>query len=110
MAHQQPDFETKDVLGKTRHFNSSVGVTSDLVPAIEAGKISKVYIKNSNDNSFNKKLKVAFDGGTDYITLQKGEYFLWNPKNNNSNTPITQIRVEGSESNVVYEIIMDFEP
>lgn len=110
MAHESPDFETKDVLGKTEQFTGSVGTSSALVPAVAGKKISKAFVKNANSNSFNKGLKVAFDGQANYVLLQKGEFMTWEPKNNNSNSPITQIRIEGTESGVNYEIIMDFEP
>lgn len=110
MGHATPEFETQDVLGKTRHFNGSVGTTPALVPDPAQGKITKVYVRNSNSNSFNKTLGVAFDGQLDYLTLQKGEWKEWEPKKNNSGAPITQIRIVGSEASVDYEILMDFEP
>jgi hypothetical protein len=110
MAHQAPDFETKDVLGTTQHFNGGVGLVSALVPSIAGKKLSRVVIRNSNSNSFNKLLKIALDGNNTYWTLQKGETMEWFPKSNASNSPITQIRIEGSEEIVSYEIIMDFEP
>ena len=110
MAHQSPEFEQQDVLGKTRHFNGSVGTSSVLVPVAPLGKITRAYIKNDISNSFFQTLKVALDGNTDYVTLQQGEYIEWGPKNNASGTPIQQIRIEGSSANTNYEIIMDFEP
>ena len=110
MAHAVPEFESKHVLGKTQHFNGSVGVASALVPAAPGKKISRVFVKNANTNSFSKELKVAMDGGTDYLNLQKGEWVDWVPKNNNSNMPILQVRILGSVDTVAYEILMDFEP
>jgi hypothetical protein len=110
MAHQAPDFETKDVYGKTQHFSGSVGTSSLLVPAVAGNKISSILIKNPASNGVNDILSVAFDGGTTYITLKRGEFAAWSPKNNASNTPITQVRIIGSSASVNYESVMDFEP
>lgn len=100
----------QDVLGKTKHYNGTIGLASALVPAVSGDKISQVIVKNSNSNAFSRVIYVAVDGGTDYFTLQKGESLIWHPKNNASSTPITQIRILGDAASVAYEIIMDFEP
>jgi hypothetical protein len=110
MAHESPDFETKDVLGATQHFNGSVGLTSTLVPAVSTKKISTVLVRNPATNGVNDVLFVAFDGGTVYLSLKRGEFAAWSPKNNSSNMPVMQIRILGSSANVAYETIMDFEP
>lgn len=110
MGHQAPDFETKDVLGNTQHFNGSVGVVSALVPAAPGGKISNILIRNPATNSVNAVLYIAFDGQTTYLSLRRGEFAAWSPRNNASNSPITQVRVLGSAAGVAYEIIMDTEP
>lgn len=110
MAHQAPDFETKDVYGKTQHFNGSVGLSDLLVPAVATNKISNVLVRNPATNGINDVLYVAFDGGTTYLSLKRGEFAAWSPRNNQSNMPITQIRILGSSAVTNYEIIMDFEP
>jgi hypothetical protein len=110
MSHANPEFESKDVLGKTRHFNGSVGVSSALIPSVSGDKISTVLIKNSQSNLSTSILYVAFDAGTDYFPLRRGEFINWSPKANNSGTPITQIRILGSAAGIAYEAIMDFEP
>jgi hypothetical protein len=110
MAHQAPDFETKDVYGKTQHFAGSVGLSSVLVPAVAGNKISSILVKNPSINGTTAIISVAFDGGTTYLTLKRGEFASWSPKNNSSNSPITQIRIVGSEATTYYEIIMDSEP
>jgi len=110
MSHQAPDFETKDVYGKTQHFSGSVGVSSVLVPAVAGNKISNILIKNPATNNVTTILSVAFDGGTTYLTLKRGEFAAWSPKNNTSNTPIVQVRILGSTAVTFYEIVMDFEP
>lgn len=111
MAHQTPEFESKDVLGKTKHYNGSgVVATPALVPTVAIGKISTVLVRNPATNQVNDKIYVAFDGGTDYLTLSRGEFVAWSPKNNLSGTPISQIRIAVSRDGALYEAIMDFEP
>lgn len=110
MAHQLPEFETKDVLGKTQHFNGVVGSPNSLVPSIAGDKISSVLVRNPATNGINDVLYVAFDGGTTYLSLKRGEFAAWSPKNNGSGMPIKQVRVSGSSPSVEYEIVVDFEP
>ncbi len=109
MSHTAPEMDTRDTLGKTIHYAGSVGLTSALVPPTIGDKLGSVIVRNPNTNNINTTLKVAFDGGTTYITLSRGEFVAWYPKNNASNTPITQIRILGSVDVTYYEIIMDFE-
>lgn len=110
MAHASPDFETKDVLGVTQHFNGVVGNSPVLIPNIADKKISRVVVRSSNSNSFNRILKVAIDGGASYWNLQVGEVIEWLPKNDSLGNPIKQIALLGDPSNTDYEVIMDFEP
>jgi len=111
MAHQTPDFETKDVLGKTKHFNGTLLTTSsNLIPSVTEGKISSVIVRNPATNQVNDKIYVAFDGGTTYLTLSRGEFVGWSPKSNSSGTPIQQIRLYSSRDGAAFESIFDFEP
>lgn len=110
MAHIAPDFETKDVLGKTLHFNGVVGSPNTLVPSSPGDKISNILIRNPGTNGINDILYVAFDGGSTYLSLKRGEFAAWSPKSNSANMPIKQVRVMGSSATVEYEIVMDFEP
>ena len=110
MAHQQPEFETKDVLGTTQHYSGSVGLTSALVPAVADKKISNVLVRSPATNSATSVLYVAFDGQTTYLSLKRGEFAAWSPRNNQSNSPITQIRILGAAVGTNYEIIVDYEP
>jgi hypothetical protein len=109
MAHVQPEMDIRDTLGKTIHYSGTVGLTSALVPPAIGDKLGSVIVRNPQTNGINTTLKVAFDGGTTYITLGRGEFVGWYPKNNASGTPITQIRILGSVAATNYEIIADFE-
>lgn len=110
MAHQSPEFEQKDVLGTTQHYNGSVGLVSSLVPAVAGKKISNVLVRSPATNSVSSVLYVAFDGQSVFLSLKRGEFAAWSPKNDQSNNPISQIRVLGSSASVAYEIIVDYEP
>lgn len=110
MSHQQPEFETKDILGTTQHFNGSVGLVSALVPSVAGAKISNILIRNPATNSSSAVLYIAFDGGVTYLSLKRGEFAAWSPRNNTSNSPINQVRILGSAAGTVYEIIVDTEP
>lgn len=111
MAHQTPEFESKDVLGKTKHYNGATTIVAPvLVPTTSLGKISTVLVRNPASNQVNDKIYVAFDGNSTYLTLSRGEFVVWSPKNNESGTPITQIRIAVSRDGVNYETLFDFEP
>ena len=109
MSHIAPEVDTRDTLGKTQHFNGTVGLTSALVPSTPQGKLGSVLVRNPNSNGVTEVLYVSFDGGTTYLSLSRGEFAGWYPKSNSSGTPIQQVRVLGSTADVNYEIIMDFE-
>ena len=110
MAHQIPDFETTDLQGKTLHYNGTVGLTAVPVPSVIVSKIANVLIRNPNSNGITEVLYFSFDGGANFVSLARGEFAGWSPRNTASNSPITQIYVKGSTSAVDYEIVMDFEP
>lgn len=110
MAHLSPDFETKDVLGKTIPYVGTVGTLNLTLPAVVVGKISDVLIRNPDSNGVTVKLLFSFDGGVSFFSLGRGEYIGWSPKNNASDTPINQIVVKGSSATTNYEILMNFEP
>lgn len=111
MADKAPDFETKDLSGVTQHFVGSVALVPALIPAVSDKKISDVLVRvptNGNQNA--RRLKVAFDGGTDYLTLSPGEFVGWTPRSNTSNTPISQIAIVGTNATpTLYEIVVNFE-
>lgn len=110
MAHNTPDFETKDVLGKTLPFTGNVGTSNLTLPAASAGKISEVLIRNPGTNLVTTKLYLSFDGGATFFSLSRGEFIGWSPKNNASNTPIDQIVIKGSVAVTAYEILINVEP
>lgn len=110
MAHNAPDFETKDVLGKTLPFSGTVGTSNLTLPAVSQGKISECLIRNPDTNLITTKLLLSFDGGLNFFSLSRGEFLAWSPKNDASNNPINQIVIKGSAATTKYEIIINVEP
>lgn len=110
MSHNTPDFETKDILGKTLPFAGGVSLTNVSLPPTSQGKISEVLVRNPNTNLITTKLFLSFDGGSTFFSLSRGEFIGWSLKNNASNTPIDQIVIKGSIVNTQYEVIINVEP
>lgn len=110
MAHAQPDFETKDVLGKTLQYVASVGLAPIALPSVAGAKISEVLIRNPKQNMITTDLFYSFDGGVTFLTLGRGEFVGWTLKNNASDMPITQIFIKGSNATTYYEVIINSEP
>ena len=110
MAHATPDFETKDVLGKTLQFSGTVGLSNLTLPAVSEGKISEFLLRNPDTNNITTKLLLSLDGGTSFFSLARGEFIGWTPKNNASNMPIEQLIIKGSAVSTFYELIVNVEP
>lgn len=110
MAHASPEFEQKDVLGKTLPYTGTVGLSNLTLPASSQGKISDVLLRNPDTNGINTKLYLSFDGGTTFFSLSRGEFIGWSPKNNASNTPIDQVVIKGSVALTNYEMLINVEP
>jgi hypothetical protein len=110
VPHEQPDFETKDVLGKTLQFSGNVGLSNLTLPASLQGKISEFLLRNPDTNNITTKLFLSLDGGTSFFSLARGEFIGWSPKSNASNTPIQQLVIKGSVASTAYELIVNVEP
>jgi hypothetical protein len=110
MAHETPDFETKDVLGKTLQYSGNVGLSNLTLPAVSEGKISEFLLRNPDTNNITTKLLLSLDGGTTFFSLARGEFIGWSPKNTVANMPINQIVIKGSVAVTAYELIINVEP
>jgi hypothetical protein len=110
MAHSAPDFETKDVYGKTIQLVGTVTTIVSLFPSPQVGRIQQVLIRNPDNNGVNDVLLYNLDGTSNFFRLKRGEYIGWVLKNNPSNTPITQIQLKSLSGTVSYEILINVEP
>ena len=110
MAHQLPDFETKDVLGKTVQLVGSCSTSPVLLPDPAIGKISDVLIRNPDTNGINDVLLYNLDGTSNFSRLKRGEFVGWTLKNNGSGTPITQITIKSLSGTINYEVVVNVEP
>jgi hypothetical protein len=108
--HRPPEFEQKDILGKTRQFAGTVGTSNLTLPAAPLGVISEFLIRNPDTNNITTKLLLSLDGGITFFTLGRGEFLIWSPKNNESDMPIQQIVIKGSSPTTFYELLANFEP
>lgn len=110
MSHQTPDFETKDVLGKTLQYAGTVGTSNLTLPPTVQGKISEMLLRNPDTNNITTKLLLSFDGGASFFSLARGEFIGWTPKNNASDMPIEQVVIKGSAAVTNYELLINVEP
>ena len=110
MAHQSPDFETKDVLGKTFQLVGAVTVSPLLVPSTVQGKIQDVLIRNPGNNNITDILLYDLNGQGNFSRLARGEFIGWTPKNTPGGDPINQITIKSLSGTMNYEIIVNVEP
>lgn len=104
MVEVAPQFETKDDLGSTTQFASTVGTTPVQVPASAGTKISEILIRCETDNTpVTKRLLWSLDNVT-YHALAPGEFIGWEPQGT-----ILQIYLKGNTSGVAYEVVMNRE-
>lgn len=113
MAHQIPEWEVRDVQGKTEQRASSVSNSpagGTLIPAVAGARIEQILVRCKSDQNINRRLYVDLTGQTNYMTLSPGEFVGWDLRSNTSGSPITQIRVLGdSASATAYELIINYE-
>lgn len=103
-ADASPGFETQDLDGATTHYSGTVGTTAVAIPAVAGSVISEVVIKCPYQTPVSKKLLVSFDGGTNFFTLDPGDFIGWSVKGRR-----TQIHIKGSTAGVAYDVILNRE-
>ncbi len=113
MAHQIPEWEVRDVQGKTEQIIGTVNNApggGTLVPSSPGPRIEQVLVRCKSDQNNARRLLVDVTGQANYLTLSPGEYLGWDLRSNMSGSPITQIRIlGGSASNTAYEIVINYE-
>lgn len=104
MGYQESQFETRDTVGTTTHFNGTVGTSATAVPGSATTVISELRVVCPIDQEDGKHLLVSFDSGTTFIDLYRGGFLDWTPKGDKR-----QIHIKGSKANTKYQIVMNRE-
>lgn len=99
-----PAFELQDLDGSTAHFSGTVGTSAIALPTVAGNIISEVVIKCPFQTPVTKTLKVSFDGGTSFFTLDPGEFIGWSAKGS-----LRQIYIKGGVAGVTYDILLNRE-
>jgi hypothetical protein len=110
MAHANPDFETKDVLGKTFQQVGTVTTSPLLLPVVPTTQISEVLIRNPGNNNPNDVLLYDFTGQGNFSRLTRGEFVGWSVKTSPGGSSITQITIKSLLGTINYEVIVNVEP
>jgi hypothetical protein len=100
MANVIGQHEISDNEGSTVIFSGTATTTPANVPSVAGNVISGAGI--SNTGSVN--LRVSFDGGSTFTTVEKKTFLSWNIKGQ-----VTQIVVETLTGSTTYEIIANLE-
>lgn len=95
--------ETQDLIGTTAHYNGIVGTTQINIPTTAGNVISEVLLK-CPAQSGQKQCFISFDGGTNFFTLEEGEFIGWAYKGEQK-----QVQIKGSAASTEYQIIVNFE-
>ena len=104
-AASSSQFEQKDLLGSTVQYLLTVGLSSQLVPAVADKTIAEVLVRCSADQPNARRCQVAFDNSTNWITLRPGEFVGWGVKGYQK-----QITVLGNNASTSIEVIINYEP
>lgn len=104
MANEVAQFETRDIVGSTSHFDGTADATGESIPSVAGNEISECIVKNVLSNPNARKLLVSFDGGSNFFTLNRSESIVWGLKGG-----LTQIYVKSDSATVDYEVIMNRE-
>jgi hypothetical protein len=104
MVDVAPEFESRDNIGTTSQFTSTVGTSPVSIPSVAGGRISEVFIHNPASNPKNSILYFSMDGGTTFTSLPWNSTFGWTPKGS-----VTQIQIKADAAGRNYEIVMNRE-
>jgi hypothetical protein len=103
MPDVAPELEIKDRLGTTEHFNgASAGTAPFQVPPVAGAVITHFRIFVPFQSPITKTLKISFDGGVNFETLEVGD-FLSDEMHGN----VTQVHLLANQAGVDYEIVLN---
>ena len=100
-----PDFESSDNAGSTVQASGLVGTSPISVPSVATTAISEFIVHCPENQDVDNRLKISMDGGSNWMTIYPSGHFAWTPKGG----AITQSTLEGNDTNVAYEIVLNLE-
>lgn len=105
-AGRVSQFEQKDIVGETKHYNQTEGTTAVAVPAVADKSIAEALIKCPARQTGIKKCLVSFESSVGpFITLLEGEFIAWSVKGY-----MKQFWIKGDTASTDFEMIVNFEP
>jgi len=104
MVDTAPQFETKDNLGSTLQFVSTVGITAVNLPSADTFDITEVIIRCPIQTPNSNRLLYSFNLGSTYSTLSPGEWVSFEPRQ------LKHISIKGNVASVSYEVLINQEP
>ena len=105
-AGRVSQFEQKDIVGETKHYNQTEGTTAVAVPAVANKAIAETLVKCPARQAGTKKCLVSFESiSGPFITLLEGEFIAWSIKGY-----MKQFWIKGDTASTDFEMIVNFEP
>ena len=100
-------FEQKDIVGETKHYNdAAVGTTAVAVPAVAGKPIAEALIRCPPKQAGTKQCLISFESsGGPFLTLEEGEFIAWSIKGYK-----TQFWIKGAAAGTLVETIYNLEP
>lgn len=98
-------FEQKDIVGDTVNINQTEGITAVAVPAVADKAIAEVLVR-CPVQAGSKTCLVSFTAiGGPFITLQEGEFIIWQLKGYKK-----QFWIQGGSAGTEFEMVVNYEP
>lgn len=105
-AGRVAQFEQKDIVGETKHYNQTEGTTAVAVPAVAGKPIAEALIRCPSGQTGIKQCLISFEAiGGPFLTLSEGEFVAWSIKGYK-----TQFWIKGAAASTNFEMIVNFEP
>lgn len=98
MVNVPPEFESRDNIGITYQFTTSVGTTPILLPSNPDKPIEEFLIIAGNNGD--KKIQVSCDNGNNWIPILSNGHLIWSLKKNSSGAFIYQLKLKGDSEDL----------
>jgi len=104
-AGRAAQFEQKDIVGSTNHFNLTVGTTAVAIPTVGDKAIAEVLVRCPTQTG-SKTCLVSFEAAIGpFVTLTEGEFIIWSLKGY-----LKQFWVKAAGAGTNVETVVNFEP